>query len=292
MWILIVCLVIAIVWLALQIRSLAVNGKADALTNIAVGMRLNLWDWVAVTVALLSLFVSSYNTWAQYKTMKNTATLDTKMVWSVMLGQYSKITQNSILLYAVRDALEKVDFISYPSEEILEQMKIEFLTLAQIPIMCMEGINYYRIQGMIDLVNIFNVQLSVTERHLMSKNISSSVKVGDLNQIIAMNWLLAQTLYKAMLVIYPLYAGKGKEESELTNKTASKIRNYMLTLLRSYKEDSDTIPTIDDPRLRKESRNFLSAITGDNPKETERILELFNDIISRKNDSGIVLITP
>lgn len=282
--ILAICIILltALGWTIHSIQMIAVEGPEDRLTKVITSLHLNIWDWVAIIIALASLSVSGYNTYAQYVTMKNTSTLNPKMIWIVMLSLYHNILRNTIMLYALRIKMNENEYKSYPSEDILDKMNLHFLQLEQIPILCMEGKNYYNIKGMIELTEIFNVHLKSTQKHLMSSLVQSEIKSHDVNNLISLNWMLACNLYSTMISIYPVYAGKKDPHNMHLNKTSMEVRNYLLNLLSEYTKDHSFGQKSVDETLRSDCKEFVSHVFGEDKQNTEIFLERLESVINSR----------
>lgn len=274
-----VCLMLIFTFGWIAYRILIIYG----LTNVIDRLHLNMWDWAAILIALISLSVSVYNTYAQYQTMRNTSTLTPKMIWTVMLSLYNNIVRNTIMLYALRTRLEDEDYRGYPSEDILEKMTLHFLRLEQIPVKCMEGKSYYHIKGMIELTDFFNIHLAVTQKHLMSSSIPREIKSHDVGNLISLHWMYACNLYRTMLNIYPIYADSKKLSDDMcSSRTADRIRTYLLSLTKDYSEALDVDNELVNSGLESDSKRFVNSVFGKDTEDANKFLERLGITISSR----------
>ncbi len=175
----------------------------DVIGKMAEKLHLNVWDWMALIVALISLFLTFLNWWAQDRTRKNTSRLEAADFRDILKNLYNNIIRNTIYIYSLSEKLQGCLSEVYPSEEYLLKLKLNLPDLQLLTIQDMEKNNYYRLHCLEELCTNFNIHLDVTQKHLSTAKISEEIKTADMASLKSMHWFLAAEILSTIEIICP-----------------------------------------------------------------------------------------
>ena len=254
--------------------------SGDRITVLVNKLHLNLWDWVAISLSVISLLFTALNWWAQRKTMQNTSRMDTDSFCDMLKSSYYNIIKNTVNLYSLDFTLQSKFTKEYPSEEYLQKMKLYLFEMQYSTIQNIPESYYYRLQRIGELCRFFNIHIDVTQSHLSSISISEDVKKRDMANLKAMHWLIAMQILSTMDFINP----KGAKEPN-----RQLIKNYISNIVR---ELSGTQSSFLDsvikyaethngqmPYIGRYDTHFLCSIFPDNDIEYHQFITKLNSLI-------------
>ncbi len=257
-------------------------GSGDIVSNAVSRLHLDLWDWMALIVALASLFYTIRNWMAQEQTKENTTRLNAEDFRYMLLNCYYNIIRNTINLYSLSVKLQDRYSIEYPSEEYLLKLKLYLLDEQVITFHNISKVYYYRLQRLSELCRFFNLHIDITQRHLSSDSIPEEIKIRDIENLKSMHWLIASQIMSTMDFIFP--AGANNAENR------SMIRKYITKVTADF--DGKISDDVTDPTASSGSRHndqmscidknnieFLKTLFPENDNEYHQLVDRLHYLI-------------
>ena len=179
------------------------------LEEIIKYLRLNIYDWIAVLIALLSLIIALSSFYVAFKTLKsqrqteiNTLPIINNDIQEFLLGDLiTKLLDGHLRLTAMWYILNETNFKKYPSEHFLR-----LITIPQDNIyieLFYDNYHRYRtIQGLIELINEYNSIVEVLEEHLKRKSIEADIIYIEYYNLLNCNDRIALVWRKVMTILY------------------------------------------------------------------------------------------
>ena len=167
------------------------------------------WDWVASCIALLSLCIAIWALVASIKTLKsqkqtekNTNPIITSSIQEFLLKEMIIKTFDGYLrLKAIKYVLDECDYTLYPSEEIIEDIKID-MNFVHIELFYSSPDVYRKMQGIIDLMKSYNTRLDILNQHLKNRTIDATFQSKSLERVIDRNIMIARVWSMLMTLVF------------------------------------------------------------------------------------------
>ncbi len=151
--------------------------------TIAERLGLDIWDWIAIIIAVASLLVAILAAWWQHKTEKNTMKITEEGQFDLLVDYFRHFYANIIVVLAVYHKLDKRYETHYPSEEHFRKLTVELDVLHPEAFFHSKD-KYNSIHNLYLLIRNFNSECGVAEEHICKKNIFIPAKERDINTLI------------------------------------------------------------------------------------------------------------
>ncbi len=150
----------------------------------------NVYGWVAFSIALFSLIVSSVTLWAQWRTEKNTSKLNMGEQKALLSDMIRHFYRNYVVSLSLRVKLEagrrgktkSENYTGYPSEEHIKKMMVN-LNDVHLNLFYKENAKYQLMNKLYVMLRNYNIELDVICDHLKSQTIDYTTKSRDLNTL-------------------------------------------------------------------------------------------------------------
>lgn len=170
---------------------------------------LNVWDWIGVSIALLSfaiacvaLFISRNTLKSQRQTEKNTLPVVNRDIQQFLLNELIiKLFDGHIRLTALWYLLNEKKYNFYPSERILRQSKVPSETIF-IDLFYENKYEYRIVQGFSDMVKDYNKSIEELEIHLKDSNTNSELLYREFFDLLDRNDAVATMWGKVMTLLF------------------------------------------------------------------------------------------
>lgn len=180
-----------------------------SIKEIAEYLELNVWDWLAVLIALSSFCIACFslhyaiNTLkSQRQTEKNTLPIINHDIQKFQLCDLiRKLLDGHMRLTALWHMLNERAFKVYPSERILRLLKVP-QDIIHIELFYDNYIHYRCIQGLIDMIEDYNTSIDVLEIHLKDGSVDGDFLYNEFFHITNKNDSIAEAWSKIMTIIY------------------------------------------------------------------------------------------
>lgn len=151
--------------------------------TLAERLGLDIWDWIAIIIAVASLLVAILAAWWQHKTEKNTMKITEDGQFDLLVDYFRHFYANIIVALAVYHKLDKRYETHYPSEEHFRKLTVELDVLHPEAFFHSKD-KYNSIHNLYLLIRNFNSECGVAEEHVCKKSIVSPAKERDMNTLI------------------------------------------------------------------------------------------------------------
>ena len=177
--------------------------------EIAEYFSLNIWDWIAVMIAFSSFVVASFSFYiakktlqSQVQTEKNTMPIITIKIQEFLFGNLVlKLLDAHVKLTALWHLLNDKDYTQYPSEHILEKLIID-KSIIHTELFYNQEDNYRDIEGYIELIENYNININVLNNHLKNEQIDKLVLYSEFLSVIRANTRMIVLWSKIMTLIF------------------------------------------------------------------------------------------
>lgn len=167
------------------------------------------WDWVAscialvsILIAIISIVIAVMTLISQRQTEKNTLPIITDDIQKFLFnGMIVPIFDGYVRLSALKNILEELAYASYPSEEMLLNLKIDTSDI-HIDMFYKNVSDYWKVQGFLKLLNKYNLQLDTINTHLKDRSIPADFLRTSIEDIISQNLIIAYTWRLVNSLIY------------------------------------------------------------------------------------------
>ena len=179
-----------------------------SIKEIAEYLELNIWDWLAVLIALLSFGIACLSLYYAIKTLKsqrqtekNTLPIINLDIQRFQLCDFiRKLLDGHMRLTALWHMLNSHAFKVYPTERILRLLKIPH-DIIHIELFYNNYVHYRCMQGLIDMVDDYNISIDILESHLKDSSVDSDFLYNEFFHITNKNDSLAEAWDKIMSIV-------------------------------------------------------------------------------------------
>lgn len=237
--------------------------------------KLTPWDWFSAIVAFFSLivaisaFVIAKRTLASQKqTEKNTMPIIDSTIQEFLLKEFVlMLLDGQIRICALWNVLYKNNYSCYPSEQILEKVKIPTNTIHP-ELFYNNKDHYHVINGLLNMLSEYNTNISVLNNHLSKTSIPKNLINTEFSGIVALNQKLARTWEKVMFIIYDY------DMHSITSVFDSILADTkVIDNITFFKDDNEAyIDFMDDDNLKKLMLCFMETRTVSFISEYEQLL--------------------
>lgn len=206
-------------------------------------LSLTVWDWIAVIIALCSFIIASMSfviarktLLSQRQTEMNTMPIVNLDVQEFLLCEFiTKLFDGHLMITALWYLLNENNYKSYPSEQILENLKISS-SYIHVELFYNEPAHFRTIEGIVDMVREYNVSISTLNNHLQRVKIPEEILYREFEKLIHINDRIANTWCKLMHLLfnYDVSARKKIIEPFINDITQDDIENCKL---KYYNQD-------------------------------------------------------
>lgn len=144
---------------------------------------LDTWDWVAIGIALLSLFVAYWAARLQYKTEKNTMKITEEGQFDLLVDYFRHFYANLVIALSIHKKLMGHYATEYPSQEHFRKLTVDIEALHP-EIFFHSKDKYNEVHNLLLLLRNLNYECGVAEEHVCNKDIIDDAKERDLNTLI------------------------------------------------------------------------------------------------------------
>jgi len=181
------------------------------------------WDWIAVSIACISLFYACLTFNSQRKTELNTKKITTESQREILIDYVRHFYCNLIVICAVETKLNKRFDKYYPSEEHLLKLKVDTADLNPDSAAFSNNLNEYKaIHELLLKVRNYNTEVDIAVKHLCDRNVFSAAKQRDLDTLKFKMSLLTSEIVRSINVLWP----KNEKENMEALKALIKITAY------------------------------------------------------------------
>ena len=242
-------------------------------------LRLNIYDWIAVLIALLSLIIAFSSFYVAFKTLKSQRQTEknTLPVINLDIQRFQlcdlirKLLDGHMRLTALWHLLNTYAFKVYPTERILRLIKIP-QDIIHIEIFYNNYVHYRCMQGLIDMIDDYNISIDILENHLKDSSVDSDFLYKEFFHVTNKNDSLAEAWDKIMTIVF----GYNKDDK------ASLFDEYIELF------SDDVVSEQQDFVFYKPSEVYADFLESDvnkkklllfMEKETDRLCEEFSNLI-------------
>lgn len=155
---------------------------------------ISIWDWITASVTICSFvvavcaFIIARKTLkSQKQTEKNTMPVINMEIQEFLFGGLVlKLLDAHVKLAALWYLLNEKEFSYYPSEHILEKLKID-KNLIHVELFYDNFDNYTVVEGFVDMLNSYNINITILNEHLKSPKISNEMLYNEFYSLIHEN---------------------------------------------------------------------------------------------------------
>ncbi len=177
--------------------------------DIANYLHLRVWDWIAVLIALLSLVIASFSLFiakgtlkSQRQTEKNTLPIINVDIQEFQFCELiTRLLDGHMKMTAIWHLLHGKSFKFYVPERILRMCKIP-LELVHIELFYNHYTNYRAVQGLIDMINDYNICIDMIEIQCKDIKIENETLSKEFFHLLYMNDMIANAWSKVMTIIF------------------------------------------------------------------------------------------
>ena len=119
-------------------------------------------------------------------------------------GLVLKLLDAHVKLAALWHLLNEKDFSYYPSEHILEKLKID-KNLIHVELFYVNFDKYTVVEGFVDMLNSYNINITILNEHLKSPKISNEMLYNEFYSLIHENNRIADKWAINMFICYSHY---------------------------------------------------------------------------------------
>lgn len=267
-FIILFCLLIVV-----AISILSTGDKTDPISNIADNLHLNVWDWLALIVAFLSLVVSVMTWHSQNETRKNTAIVSSEELQDKLSGYYHSLIRNVINLYSLHIKMDLNNWESYPSEDYMWKMKLTEIDENNISIRLVYGDRFHKIQNFNELIRFFNYSIDATIAHLKQDTLNKGVRKRDIYNLKSMVWLISEHLSNTMNSLFP--EDKSHNQNKIRNILTESIGRWYTGIASNQNKLDDNGSYFQDI----DSQRFLNDIFNENIDLKNKFLANLKSVI-------------
>lgn len=201
------------------------------------------WDWIAVTIACISLFFASVTFYSQRKTEKNTMKITPESQRQILKDLIRHYYRNLLIITAVENKINNRYDELYPSEEHLLKLAVCLDDLHPAAFYN-HALHYQEIHNLTAKMRNFNIELDTATKHLCSPVIPAQIKKHDFATLkFKMSYLAKETFN----TIQKIWSNKNKGINIISkNKSSNKkiafcgganfneVRDMLLNTAMSY----------------------------------------------------------
>ncbi|MBR5748202.1 MAG: hypothetical protein IKY01_05375 [Prevotella sp.] len=177
--------------------------------EFAEWLSLTVWDWIAVSVALCSLFVAILSfiiarqtLKSQRQTEENTMPIINKDIQQFLLDEFIvKLLDGYLRILALWNILDDKKYKYYPLEQILEIIKLPSTNI-HCELFYKNHTSYRIIEGLIELINEYNVNIDSLNSHLYDDAIKEEVIYKEFRKLVIINGRIAEAWEGIMHLLY------------------------------------------------------------------------------------------
>lgn len=234
---------------------------------------LSKWDWMTACVSIISLLVAicafiiaKRTLSSQKQTEKNTMPIINMKIQEFLFGGLVlKLLDAHMKLAALWFLLNEKEFDYYPSEHILEKLKID-KSVIHTELFYGNYDHYRDVEGFLDMLNSYNINIDVLNLHLKSSVISNEMLYNEFYSIIHENNRLADLWAVNM---WSLFQYNKENFVDLFQPFLEQV-NYRegdVLNLKYYDEDEIYLKFLNTDIQRKKLLLFMENRTIDHIKE-------------------------
>ncbi|MDE6265268.1 MAG: hypothetical protein K2M11_09025 [Paramuribaculum sp.] len=268
----IVALIINITLLGMILWSAYHDVEVGHLVDSAINvLHTQEWDWIAVTIACISLFFASVTFYSQRKTEKNTMKITPESQRQILKDLIRHYYRNLIIITAVENKINNRYDELYPSEEHLLKLAVCLEDLHPAAFYN-QAAHYQEIHNLTAKMRNFNIELDTATKHLCSAVIPAQIKKHDFATLkFKMSFLAKETFGTIEKIwsnrsqnIRKLLNNKDKDQNGPANSGANfnEVRDMLLSAAMSY--NSADLAKLNDKLRNKEID--LNCIPSDGEK--------------------------
>lgn len=168
----------------------------------------DLWDWLAIIIALVSLGVAGVMAYWQYKTERNTKRITKGSQIKLMIDNIRHLYANLVIINAMQMKLANRYATHYPSQDHFRKLAIDIQAIHPEGFINdtkkIESIHRSRL-----LIRNYNIEVTVAEQHICSEKFPPELKPRDFGILIMkQNLFLNEFLHQLQNIAgnqYPKY---------------------------------------------------------------------------------------
>lgn len=144
---------------------------------------LDLWDWLAIVIAFISLVIAWLMAVWQKRTERNTMKITKEGQIGLLVDYIRHFYTNLVVIISVTEKLKGRFSSHYPSEEHFRKLIIDLEVLHPEAFFHSKE-KYNQIHKLLLLLRNYNIEVDVAEKHLCSRSVEPYAKERDLNTLI------------------------------------------------------------------------------------------------------------
>jgi len=245
--------------------------------DFAKDYKLDIWDWVAVSIsfcsfciAVTALIVAIKTLKSQKQTEKNTMPIITLSIQEFLLKEFIfKLLDGQIRIGALWHLLFAKNYSFYPSEQLLEKAKIP-MDIFHIELFYNNADFYHCLNGLVDKTSEYNTNISVLNNHLKNLSISNDILNQEFDNIVRQNEKIADIWKKVMTIVYKYYNHKFSSVFDDILNSVEIEDNYSY---RYYNEEDEVyLDFFDNKEYKDKMLYFMDSRTKALVSEYENFL--------------------
>jgi len=261
--------------------------------DTAENTRFGIIAWITFFVSVFTLIVSIFTYISQKGTESNTSRLDKKSQKNIILSMAGHLYRNLVYLYSLKFLMEENNYTSYPSEELLEKMKIDTSVIKPYFYNNLSAENKIQyVNRTIEQITFLNIDIEVFCNQMKDASIAKSKKKDNIETLY--DETLRMFLMMKNLLVFIIYFKKFKNRKKKYLWPISDIKEDMrqaVWLENFFTFNNKDIECRDDfPRVENDFLSDVDVISSD-------FVEKYNKSISyvlgkKKNGESLIQLIP
>lgn len=143
----------------------------------------DLWDWVAILIAFISLVIAWLMAVWQKRTERNTMKITKEGQIGLLVDYVRHFYTNLVIMVSVNEKLGRRFSTHYPSQEHFRKLTVDLEVLHPEAFFHSKE-KYELVHKLLVLVRNYNIEVGVAEEHVCSRDVFAEAKERDINTLI------------------------------------------------------------------------------------------------------------
>lgn len=143
----------------------------------------DLWDWVAILIAFISLVIAWLMAVWQKRTERNTMKITKEGQIGLLVDYVRHFYTNLVVIVSVNEKLGRRFSTHYPSQEHFRKLTVDLEVLHPEAFFHSKE-KYELVHKLLVLVRNYNIEVGVAEEHVCSRDVFAEAKERDINTLI------------------------------------------------------------------------------------------------------------
>lgn len=157
----------------------------------------DLWDWVAILIAFISLVIAWIMAVWQKRTERNTMKITKEGQIGLLVDYVRHFYTNLVVIVSVNEKLGRRFSTHYPSQEHFRKLTVDLEVLHPEAFFHSKE-KYELVHKLLVLVRNYNIEVGVAEEHVCSRDVFAEAKERDINTLIFKPNLFCESFVKCI----------------------------------------------------------------------------------------------